>query len=85
MRSDTIKKGFHRAPHRSLLKACGAIGLVAAALGLYGYDQVADRLGQLASVRRLATRIVEVTAGSNGVTWASFIPSRARNFRKKGR
>jgi dihydroxy-acid dehydratase len=23
MRSDTIKKGFHRAPHRSLLKACG--------------------------------------------------------------
>ncbi len=23
MRSDTIKKGFERAPHRSLLKACG--------------------------------------------------------------
>jgi dihydroxy-acid dehydratase len=23
MRSDTIKKGFQRAPHRSLLKACG--------------------------------------------------------------
>lgn len=23
MRSDAIKKGFERAPHRSLLKACG--------------------------------------------------------------
>ena len=23
MRSDTIKKGLHRAPHRSLLRACG--------------------------------------------------------------
>ena len=23
MRSDTIKKGFERAPHRSLLRACG--------------------------------------------------------------
>jgi dihydroxyacid dehydratase/phosphogluconate dehydratase len=23
MRSDVIKKGFERAPHRSLLKACG--------------------------------------------------------------
>ena len=25
MRSDTIKKGFERAPHRSLLRATGAI------------------------------------------------------------
>ncbi len=23
MRSDTVKKGFERAPHRSLIKACG--------------------------------------------------------------
>ena len=23
MRSDEIKKGWHRAPHRSLLRACG--------------------------------------------------------------
>ena len=25
MRSDTIKKGLHRAPHRSLLRACGVM------------------------------------------------------------
>ena len=26
MRSDTIKKGFERAPHRSLLRATGVVG-----------------------------------------------------------
>ena len=38
MRSDEIKKGFHRAPHRALLKATGVTDADIAAVRALGYD-----------------------------------------------